>query len=106
MFFEKINDTDKLLAKPMQIGRRHSWRKLERNKEIAQKRPIKFRGSLENILKTYIVIHWKIYKQWKNIRYMWLILVDLRRYQHLQMIYNNKIEALIKSFPTKDPDIG
>jgi hypothetical protein len=59
-FFEKINKIDKPLAKPIKKKeRRFKLIKLEMKRGILQQILPKFRGSLGNILKTYILVSQK-----------------------------------------------
>jgi hypothetical protein len=56
--FENINKSDKSLAKLTQRKReRPKLIKLEMRKAISSKTPMKFRGSLGNASKTYILIN-------------------------------------------------
>jgi hypothetical protein len=47
-------------VKVTEIEKRHKLIKLKLRKRILQQMPLKSRGSLGNILKTYIPINWKI----------------------------------------------
>jgi hypothetical protein len=58
---KKINKIDEPLANLTKLRREKiQINKIITKKRISQQTPMKFRGSLENTLKTYIQINWKV----------------------------------------------
>jgi hypothetical protein len=85
-------------------GRGPRLTELDTKKETSEQMTKNSRGSLRNILKTYTLIDWKIYKRGLISKFIWPTKTEQRRYKTCKQNYYNQWNLISNNdSPNKSP---